>query len=307
MGQKDLAQNDYFNNKYRFADMCNVILFHGKEIIKAEELSEAEGDIIYHEKNKRRKIIPDKVRLWQGIYLALISIENQTKTDYKMVFRMMKEEAVIYERQWNEREQVLRRKGILGKKTRLCWYGKEEKFIPVIPIVIYYGTDKEWDGATCLYDMLDMNESLRPYIMNYKLNLFDYHKHKDFSIFKTENRELFEILSCATNEHKLENLLHKDNRRYKEMTYDAAQTICDIAGIDVTLIKEMKDDERVVTDMCKAWDDHKKSGIKEGRKEGIIENRKDSIQKLIKNLSVTMEEAMDILEIPLAERAACMK
>ena len=82
MGQKDLAQNDYFNNKYRFADMCNGILFHGKEIIKAEELSEAEGDIIYHEKNKRRKIIQDKVRLWQGIYLALISIENQTKTDY---------------------------------------------------------------------------------------------------------------------------------------------------------------------------------------------------------------------------------
>lgn len=30
MGQKDLAQNDYLNDKVRFADMCNGILFHGK-------------------------------------------------------------------------------------------------------------------------------------------------------------------------------------------------------------------------------------------------------------------------------------
>lgn len=55
MGQKDLAQNDYFNDKHRFADMCNGIIFRGKDIIKAEELSEAEGDIVYYE-DKRRSL-----------------------------------------------------------------------------------------------------------------------------------------------------------------------------------------------------------------------------------------------------------
>jgi len=307
MGQRDLAQNDYLNDKVRFADMCNGILFQGQGIIRPEELQEAGEDTVYSEDRKRRKIIPDKVRLWRGIYLSVISVENQTKVDYKMVIRMMKEEAVSYERQWNERERELRRAGLLGKKSRLCWQGKNEKFVPVIPIVIYYGIDQRWDGATCLYDMLDMDDALRPFIMNYKLNLFDYHECKDFSIFMTENRELFEVLSCAKSEKRVQELISENSERYEELAYDAAQTICDIAGIDVALIKEIKEDGREVANMCKAWDDHKKSGIIEGRKEGILETRKDSIQKLIKNMSVTMEEAMDILEIPMKERVACIK
>lgn len=302
MGQKDLAQNDYLNDKARFADMCNGILFQGKSVIRPEELQEVGEDIVYLEGKKRRKIIPDKVRMWNGLFLALISVENQTKVDYSMVFRMMKEESVSYERQWRDRERELRRAGTLGKRTRLCWYGKNEKFIPVLPIVIYYGTDKEWDGATCLYDMLDLNEELEPYIMNYRLNLFDYHDCKDFSVFKTENRELFEVLSCATSEKKLEALVRMHPERYRELAYDAAQTICDMAGIDIMLVKDIDKEGKEVANMCKAWDDHKKAGIREGRKEGIEETRKDVLQKLVKNLSITMEEAMDILEIPLKER-----
>lgn len=92
--------------------------------------------------------------------------------------------------------------------------------------------------------MLDMDEALTPYIMNYKLNLFDYHEYRDFSMFTTENRELFEILSCAKSEKKLEELVRKNSERYIALSYDAAQTICDIAGIDIILVKEVKEDGR---------------------------------------------------------------
>ena len=307
MGQKDLAQNDYLNDRYRFADMCNGILFGGDMVVRPEELLECSEDIVYHEGNGRRKIIPDKVRLWNGLYLAVVSVENQTMVDYSMVFRMMKEETISYERQWNERERELRSKGLLGKRTRLCWKGKDQIFIPVVPIVIYYGTDKLWDGATCLYDMLDMNEALAPYITNYRLNLFDYHNCNDLSIFKTENRELFEVLSCAKSEEDMDELVHQNEERYEELAYDAAQTICDIAGIDITLIKRVKEDGSEVACMCKAWDDHRKSGIREGRKEGVLETRVESIRSLMKNLSITMEEAMDVLEIPKSDRERCIK
>lgn len=53
--------------------------------------------------------------------------------------------------------------------------------------VIYYGTEEKWDGAVCLYDMLNIDKELEPYVTNYKLNLFDYHECEDFSVFKTEN------------------------------------------------------------------------------------------------------------------------
>lgn len=39
--------------------------------------------------------------------------------------------------------------------------------------------------------------------------IFDYHDHEDFSFFKTENRELFEVLSCAKDEKKMDELLTK--------------------------------------------------------------------------------------------------
>ena len=45
MGQKDLAQNDYYSDKVRFADACNGILFQGKQLIKPEELEEVDAEI----------------------------------------------------------------------------------------------------------------------------------------------------------------------------------------------------------------------------------------------------------------------
>jgi len=125
---------------------------------------------------------------------------------------------------------------------------------------------------------LNMDKELAPLVMNYKLNLFDYHECRDFSIFATENRELFEILSCARDEKKMEELVHGNGERYGELAHDAAQTICDMAGIDISLIKEVKIDGREVANMCKAWDDHKESGIKEGIKEGIKVFIKDKIE-----------------------------
>jgi len=236
MGQKDLAQNDYLNDKTRFADMCNGILFGGDAVIKPEELQEVSGDIVYREGERRRKIIPDMVRLWKGLYLAIISVENQTMVDYSMVFRMMKEEALSYEHQWYERDKELRRTGVLGKKTELCWYGKNEKFIPVIPIVI-----------------------------------------------------------------------HTNESRYEELSYDAAQTICDIAGVDIKLIRKVNEEGREVACMCKAWDDHKESGRQEGKNIGRMEMQTECIRKLMNNLSYTLEQAMDFLEIPQSERERCME
>lgn len=74
MGQKDLAQNDYFNDKDRFADACNGILFQGKRIIKPEELQEVYADIVYMEEGKRRKIIPDKIRNGMAPYVCMICL-----------------------------------------------------------------------------------------------------------------------------------------------------------------------------------------------------------------------------------------
>jgi len=204
MGQKDYAQNGYFNDKVRFADVCNGILFQGKQLFKPEDLQELNQDIVYrdNDQQKLRKMIPDKMCMWKGIYVSVLTLENQSLVDYSMVFRAMKTEAISYEKQFKALEREYQRQGLIGEKENLAWnaLAKEARFVPVILIVIYYGQDKIWDGAKCLYEMLDMDKEIEPYVTNYKMNLFDYHDYEDFSFFKTENRELFEVLSCAKDE-----------------------------------------------------------------------------------------------------------
>ncbi len=307
MGQKDLAQNDYFNDKARFADVCNGILFQGQDFIKPEELQETDADIVYREeKGKLRKIIPDKVRIWRGSYLSIIALENQSMVDYHMVFRTMKTEAVSYERQWRKREKKYRKEGILLKDKPLCWCKTEEKFIPVITIVIYMGTDKEWDGATCLYDMLDIGKELEPYVSNYKMNLFDCRNCTDFSIFKTENRELFEMISSANDKEKMNELISVNRERYNKLDAETTDLICEMASIDKEKIKRSvrknRADQAKVKesmDMWKAWEDHKESG----RKEATL----NAIESVIDSLKVSVSQAMDILKIPESEQEQYLK
>lgn len=77
MGQKDLAQNQYFRDKRRFADVCNGILFQGREVIRPEELQEKETDIIfYNPQEELNEIIADTVMMWNGMCINLIGIES---------------------------------------------------------------------------------------------------------------------------------------------------------------------------------------------------------------------------------------
>lgn len=290
MGQKDLAQNDYFNDKIRFADACNGILFQGKDVIKPEELQETDADIVYREdEGKLRKVIPDKVRKWKGIYIAVLTVENQSKVDYKMVFRVMKSEAVYYDRQWNEREQEYRRCGLLQEKVPLCWVGKDEKFVPIITIVIYYGTDEKWDGAVCLYDMLNIDKELEPYITNYKLNLFDYHECEDFSVFKTENRMLFEMLSCARDKKEMKQLLDKNREQYNRVDHNIMRMMFDIIGIKYKAKEDC--DREGEEDMCKAIEEWAEEERTAGKIEGKASTLVEVIENLMKNMRLSLEDA----------------
>ena len=77
MGQKDLYQSDFYEDKGRFADVFNGVLFEGKEIMRPEEL-ETEDSVIVSIRNKKteKKIIADKIRKWRGQYVSIMVLEN---------------------------------------------------------------------------------------------------------------------------------------------------------------------------------------------------------------------------------------
>ena len=291
MGKQDLWQSDYFDDKRRFADMFNGALFDGNQIMKAEDLDEADSNLVYHEKEgNAHNVIRDKVYKWNGCHASICILENQSYVDYRMIFRVMLSETINYFKQQKHKYRKWKELGYPfdDKHEFLSKMRKDEIFIPVITLVLYLGKDKEWDGAKFLYDLLDINDELKPFVTNYKINLYDYHEHTDFSKFVTENRVLLELLTNSKDEDAMDKIL----RKYFEGNLteeEVAKAICGMLDINIDLTKYKKKVEKgVMVYMCKAWDDHKESGRLEGLQQGLQqlqEEQKSSLNSLVNILS----------------------
>lgn len=300
MGKKDLWQSDYFDDKTRFADLFNGVLFHGKEIIKSTELDDVDSTIVHHFQNQSPvKIICDKVRKWNGQYLSVLILENQSYIDYGMVLRVIREESATYETQRKHFfREAKRKKYKFTSHEFLSGMKKDQKFTPVITLILYLGTEQKWEGAKTLYELLDIDDVLKPFVMNYRLNIFDYHEQEDFSVFKTENRLLFELLSNFNNKQKMQEILHQDSRS-RCLDKETASAILGIIGVKIDLnnIKVLNNHTEEY-DMCKAWEDMKT----DARNEGIEDEQRKNVDSLIKNLHLTLEQALDALEISSTDR-----
>lgn len=288
MGQQDLYQSDFYEDKSRFVDVFNGILFNGREIMKPEELENADSVMVsFQGQNAGKKVICDKIRKWKGKYVSIMVLENQSYVDYRMVLRVMESEVIGYDMQRKEAYSLQRKsKRKFDKHEYLSRMKKGQKFIPIITLVIYVGRDKLWDGEKSLYGMLEMDEDIKPFVNDFKLNLFDYHDYESFDMFKTENRFLFEMLSCGKNKKKMQCIL-KNNVAYSKLDKLTVKTISGILKLKIDLDKIVKTDKdgKEVYDMCKAFDDFKE----EGRREIELE-----MVKMIKNLMRNQEVSFDV-------------
>lgn len=67
----------------------------------------------------------------------------------------------------------------------------------------------------------------------------------------------------AYDEDAMGNLI-TTNLAFRELENEAVETINVFAGLNI-----QPDEEKEVTDMCKAWDDHYRSGVQKGIQQGI--------------------------------------
>ena len=69
----------------------------------------------------------------------------------------------------------------------------------------------------------------------------------------------------ANDEDAMGNLI-TTNLAFRELENEAVETINVFAGLNI-----QPDEEKEVTDMCKAWDDHYRSGVQQGEHAKRIE------------------------------------
>ena len=281
MGKKDDYQYDYLDDPERFADQMNGALFGGRQVVKPEELESADELSVYLEREagmrKDYKDIADKARIWRGRLVHIITIQNQTYVDYRMVLRNMLAESIGYHKQWKKKKAAHEKAKDLDKGSNAFQsaMNKDEKFTPIITLVVYCGTKHPWDGARCLYDLLDIDDEMKEFVTNYKLNLYDCHEHDTFDEYHTGLRQLFEVIRYGNDKEQLLKVMEESKEDYINMDSDTRELIEVMTGKKhLNQYKSMENGEERYN-MLKAFEDMKAEGKIEGKIEDIMELLED--------------------------------
>ena len=291
MGRKDTCTTNYFEDNFRFADFINGSIFHGRRIILPENLKEANKEMLSKQKSDRRRVIRDNVKkYYKNTVISVLVLEHQQNVDYHMVIRNMLSEAMEYDRQWHETKRLHRKNGDLKTGNEfvsgMC---KEDKFIPVITLVVYYGREK-WDASLNLYDILNMEDTepeLLKYINNYSVNIFDYHNYDNFDMFASELRQVFSFLKYSEDKEKLQKYIAENSADFYNISDESVELMAVLTNSEKILDVDRFRNEEGGIDMCKALEDIRQEGIGIGIEQGleqgiralIINNIQEGISK----------------------------
>ena len=284
MAEKDLSEKLLEEYDDVFADIVNVLLFDGKREVKEEELSETgtesqykADDSVLHAQER------DVAKYWKKgkIRLALYGLENQTTIDYKMPMRILNYDGMSY------RSQLLK---------------DENEVYPVITLVLYFGTERQWKKPLSLYEMFSMQEELKEYINDYKINVFNiaYLSEEQVNMFTSD----FKIVADYFVQKRKDGKYKPSSdviRHVDAILKFMAVFTGDQRYFNEAIKKKMQ--AGGIQTMDKVIDDYidlgRKEGMEFGMKQGMDRGRKDVICSLCKKKSP--EEIADLLEIPVEE------
>ena len=128
MGQKDITEKVLEDYNDVFADIINGLLFDGVQEIKPEALENTSVHAQYKAENdKVHELERDIAKYWkeEKVELAICGIENQSKVEKNMPFRIIGYDGATYRSQLQQ---------------------ERKKMLPVVTIVLYFGTDRHWNS-----------------------------------------------------------------------------------------------------------------------------------------------------------------
>ncbi len=289
--EKDLSQKLLMSYPDVFADIVNVLLFDGKEIVKEEDLEEADTASMYKAGGRIHPLVRDVSKKWKNhqITICEIGIENQMEIDETMVFRSLAYDGFSYRAQ-------------AGNGT--------ERY-PVITIVLYFGK-KPWNKPRSVYEALNIPEKLKPFVNDYHLNLFEL-MHLDEAAVK-KFRSDFALVADYLRRKDTEKYEADDKKELKHPE-EAAEIMTVFGNADIrSAVQSNRKDGRITM----------KSLLSEAEKKQILEETTAKVTRevtkevtskvsaenaavIMKKMNMTLNEAMDFLEVPEEARPAVRK
>ncbi len=278
MGKPNVVTKQYMRDNARFADACNFFLFHGKQVIKPEDLVEKDVTELALPKGLQGAVAVEKVRdvlkgccvkTAGGVTYLIVGIENQTDVHYAMVVRNMLYDALNYASQVGECAKENCRNKEVSDAEFLSGFAKTDVLHPVVTLTMYwnYGT---WDGARSLHEMFDVQDkAILDYVSDYKLNLIVPEEIKDFDKFKTELGPVLEFISNAGSGSRLKKALQEKEERWSVLGNEEVNllNICLKANLKIT----SGSGEGVGNKVCKGIIELQEMSRAEGKAEGKAE------------------------------------
>lgn len=165
--EKDFTEKLLFALADVFADIINVLVYHGEPVVKPEDLlpDETISDLKLADGLHMQERDVSKIWTKGNVRFALIGIENQTVQDKDMPLRIISYDGASYKAQVNQHKAAERSKDPTEKPHPVY---------PVVSFVLHFGMEK-WNAPKNLFDCfeVDIPEKMKPYISNYHINVVD--------------------------------------------------------------------------------------------------------------------------------------
>ena len=267
MGQKDISEKVLVDYNDVFADILNVCIYNGKEIVKPEELSNTAVHSQYKaEDGKLHEQERDVTKFWKekNTAIAIFGIENQIKVDKKMPFRTIGYDGATY------RGQLL---------------GKVKNIIPVVTFVLYFGTEERWNKNLTIKECLDIPKDLEEYVNDYRIHVIEVAWLTDEQL-KQFKSDFGIVANFFVQKRKNKDYRPDDPREIKHVD-EVLKLLSVMTGDkEYESILYSKQESVEVKNMCEVA----QRLIREGREEGI-----QSAVNILRKVGKTEEEILELI------------
>ena len=281
MAEKDITEKNLEALNDVFADIVNVLLFKGEQVINEKDLEADTTKSMFKADGKIHEQERDVSKFWKNgeIRISILGIENQTAQDSDMPLRVISYDGASYKQQLLDTNQ--------------------KKRYPVATLVLYFGTEEKWSKAKNLYDCFEVPEKLKPFVNDYKINVFNiaFLSPKTIAMFKSDFKIIAEYLRAKR--------LNQKYKGSKEKLKHANETLKMFSALtgDNSFEKVYNEDnfKKGGITMCDVVERIRNDGITEGINKGILEGKADVIRKMLDANALTIEQIADILKLPVKE------
>ena len=273
MAEKDITEKNLEALNDVFADIVNVLLFKGEQVINEKDLEADTTKSMFKADGKIHEQERDVSKFWKNgeIRISILGIENQTAQDSDMPLRVISYDGASYKQQ------------LLDKK--------QKKRYPVATLVLYFGTEEKWSKAKHLYDCFEVPEKLKPFVNDYKINVFNiaFLSPKTISMFKSD----FKIIAEYFRAKRL-NQKYKGSKEKLKHANETLKMFSALTGDDSF--------EKVYNE-----GNFKKGGItmcdvvERIRNDGRTEGQERIIMNLIESNAGTIEQIAAWVKLPVKE------